>query len=276
VTSTASKPAEARDRLVTGVRYSICTLVTRPEQYDDMLRSFQDRGFDAPDCEYVQIDNTRGNQFDGYGGCNLFLTVARGEFVIICHQDVLLIDDRAALDRTLGELERLDPAWAVCGNSGGMAPGRRAIRITDPHGADQRTTRFPARVHSLDENFLVIRRSANLSASSDLTGFHLYGTDICILADVVGRSAYVIDFHVRHLSPGRRDDTLSAAREAMVAKYRRAFSSRWVMTPCELMFMSGSGWLSRMMNFGPMPRLLLMASSRRPRSRPRSVAGPPA
>src|SRR5262249_7681880 len=80
------------------VRYSICTLVTRPDLYAEMIQSFRSYGFDEPDCEFLYLDNTRGNSFDAYSGNNMFLNVARGQFIILCHQDILLIDGRANLD----------------------------------------------------------------------------------------------------------------------------------------------------------------------------------
>jgi hypothetical protein len=237
-------PAEASSLLDTGIRFSICTLVTRPEQYADMLASFHKQGFDADDCEFIQIDNRETNRYDAYQGCNLFLTVARGKYVILCHQDILLIDHRDVLERALADLDRLDPSWGACGNSGGMAPGKMAIRLTDPHATDLRTTTFPARVYSLDENFILAKRSANLSLSRDLAGFHQYGCDICIVADVLGYTTYVVDFHLRHLSPGTREPALGAARANLVRKYLRAFRSRWIMSPCELFLLSGSSLLS--------------------------------
>ena len=235
--------------LVGDVRFSICTLVTRPAQYDDMLASFRRNGFIEPECEYLHVDNSASNQMDGYEGVNLFLSMARGEFVIICHQDVVLLtDDRQTLETLLANLTLRDPHWAVCGNSGGISPGRQAIRITDPHGADQRTVVFPARVCSLDENFLLVRRAANLAVSRDLGGFHLYATDLCMVADVLGWTCYVVDFHLKHLSPGVRDASLIATRNRMVEKYSRAFRSRWIMTPCELMFVAGSRFFSSLLS----------------------------
>ncbi len=244
----AANLREASSLLNTGVRFSICTLVTRPEQYGDMLESFRARGFDADDCEFIQIDNRASNRYDAYQGCNLFLTVARGDYIILCHQDIVLIDHRRDLEHALAELDRVDPTWGACGNSGGMSPGKMAIRLTDPHAIDLRTTTFPARVYSLDENFILVKRSANLSLSRDLSGFHQYGCDICIIADVLGYTTYVVDFHLRHLSPGTREPALGAARANLVRKYLRAFRSRWVMSPCELFFLSGSSFLTRLLS----------------------------
>ncbi len=239
---------EARSLVSTGIRYSICTLVTRPDQYEGMLSSFGAQGFNGEDCEFIKVDNVGQNQCDAYQGVNLFLSVARGDYIIICHQDVLLIDDRSALDRALGQLDSLDPSWAVCGNSGAMSPIRLAIRISDPHGEDVRTGALPAKVQSLDENFIVVRRSANLAVSYDLSGFHMYGTDLCVIADILGRSAYVVDFHVRHLSPGTRDRSLETARWRFTAKYNRAFRPRWLRSTCELVYLSGASLLSRVLS----------------------------
>jgi hypothetical protein len=224
-------------------RFSICTLLTRPEQYQGMLRTFKARGFGGDDCEYLFLDNTKANEYDAYDGLNLFLNTSRGEYIIICHQDVELLDDgRDRLEEVIAELDAKDPSWAVFGNSGGVSPGRLAIRITDPHGANQRTEELPVRVRSLDENFVVVRRRANLALSRDLGGFHLYGTDLCIIADILGWTCYVVDFHLHHLSPGYREASLNQSRVAMIKKYAHALRARWVMTPCELLFLSGGPW----------------------------------
>ena len=224
--------------------YTIGTLVTDLALYDDMRRSFIAGGFGEADCEYLAIDNTGPVQTSAYAGLNRVLAAARGRTVILCHQDVLLIDDdRAALDRRLDELEARDPAWGVAGNAGGVAPGQLALRITDPHRADWRVGEFPVKVTSLDENFLLVKKSAGLSFSHDLDGFHFYGTDICLVAATLGASAYVIDFHLRHLSPGNsKTAAFAAAQAAVQRKWSSAFASRWVQTPNAPLVISGSAW----------------------------------
>ena len=101
--------------------YSIGTLVSDLAQYQAMRASFQRHGFDSGDCEYLQIDNTKFNQKDAYAGFNQLLSEARGRYVILCHQDVRMIDDgREELDAELASLEQIDPNWAVAGNAGGV------------------------------------------------------------------------------------------------------------------------------------------------------------
>ena len=220
-----SEPINIADIKDNGIVYSICTFITRFEQYKAAVKSFVDHGFSYHDCEYMYIDNSDENQYDAYRGINKFLTTANGKYIVLCHQDVLLIDDgREKLDAVLGELDRIDPSWGVCGNGGGMYPGRLALRLTDPHGDNQFTEPLPQKVSGLDENFIVVRRDANLAVSADLKGFHLYGTDICVMAWVLGYTAYVVDFHLRHLSSGASKYEFAGLRGASCGADRQISS----------------------------------------------------
>ena len=222
-------------------RYSVCTLTTDRTEYAAMLASFRARGFCAPDCEFLFIDNARGNAFSAYDGLNRLIEAARGDYVILCHQDIRLISDsRAELDRCLAELDARDPHWAVAGNAGGVGPGRRAMRISDPHGDDRKIGELPEPAMSLDENFLVLKRRAHIGFSRDLAGFHFYGADLCLSADVMGYTSYVIDFHLRHLSDGRISPSFYEARRQFRLKWSRALRARWMQTTCGLMLLTGS------------------------------------
>lgn len=223
------------------IRFTIATLVTDPEQYGDLCASFQKGGFTSDDCEYLVIDNTAetvtqtGRQTCAYRGLNAALNAARGQHVILCHQDVRLHDDnRKTLEARVSELDRKQPAWALAGNAGAQAPGKLAIRISDPHGQNQKFGTFPARVMSLDENFIVVRAQSRAGFSRDLTGFHFYGADICLNAAVMGWDAFVIDFHLDHLSPGNKSESFEAAKAAFRRKWSHALRPRWLQTTCSL------------------------------------------
>lgn len=229
-------------------RFSICTLVTRHSEYAGMVRSFVDHGFTPDDCEYLYLDNSESNRFDAFRGYNLFLSAARGDFIILCHQDILLLEDgRPELEQRLKELTGHDPKWALCGNGGGVSFNRIAICVSDPYGDNQIEGPFPARVTALDENFIVARRDANLAMSHDLSGFHFYGADLCIVADLLGRTAWVIDFHLRHNSRGTPDTSFYRQRKDIARKYRRALRPRWVATTVTYFFLSGSPIASRLL-----------------------------
>lgn len=232
------------------VRYSICTLVTKPAEYDAMRLSFQNAGFTDDVCEFIYIDNSERNQADAFEAVNLFLQEAVGDLVIICHQDIRLHDhDISQLERVIAEITSLDPGWAVLGNAGGVSPGQLAIRITDPKGTDTSTGTFPAQVAAIDENFMLVRRAANLAVSGDLSGYHFYGTDLCIVADVLGYSSYVIDFHLHHIGgestkKGKSKNSFHSSypivRDALVQKYGRAFRSRWIQNTGTIIYLTGS------------------------------------
>jgi hypothetical protein len=183
--------------------FSVCTLVTDPDQYAQMKASFIEHGFTAAQAEFLEIDNSRGNQFDAYRGLGKLLDEARGRYVVLCHQDLLLLDDGAEqLRKQLELLDEGDPKWAIAGNSGITPDNRHVLHISDPHGDDQRQGPLPARAQSLDENFLIVRRASRIRPSAELSGFHLYATDLCLQAARAGLSAWVIDFHLCHLSGG--------------------------------------------------------------------------
>ena len=225
--------------------YSIATLVTKPDQYARMVASLRAGGFDGGDCEYLYLDNTGGNALSAYQGLNRLLDEAEGERILLCHQDLLLLDDgRAVLDARLAQLDKLAPHWGLAGNAGGVAPGRLAIRLTDPHGRDVAIGTLPERVQSLDENFIVVRREARLSFSSDLQGFHFYGTDLCLQAEIAGWSAHVIDFHLEHLSGGLKTADFYVCEQSLREKYSHAFRSRWLQTTCALISISASPMLN--------------------------------
>lgn len=234
-----------RDSLI---KYSICTFVTRKQQYMDMVKSFINCGFVDEDCEYLYIDNSVSNKYEGFSGVNRFLTSAGGDYIIICHQDILLTtDNREKLDSIIAELDRIDPQWGLFGNVGGIYPWRLAMRITDPHGEDQSTPQLPTRVCSLDENFIVLRREANLAASRDISGFHLYGTDLCVIADILGYNSYVVDFHLSHASRGNKDG-FEIVRSRLIEKYAWALRSRIITTPSTLVVLRKGRTMSRVLN----------------------------
>ncbi|MEO1205621.1 MAG: hypothetical protein AAFV45_04750 [Pseudomonadota bacterium] len=244
--------------------FTIATLVTDTAQYAEMCASFADGGFTPDTCEYLVIDNTPNlidtarsdsavsgstpGQTCAYEGLNAALTAARAPYVILCHQDVRLgEDDRAALEARITDLHDNHPDWALAGNAGGIAPGELALRITDPHGENQSVGAFPQRVSSLDENFIVVRRAAQIGFSRNLTGFHFYGADICLAAETMGWQAYVIDFHLHHLSPGNKNASFDIAKAAFRTKWSHAFRPRYVQTTCALIRLDASR-LGRVVN----------------------------
>lgn len=221
--------------------YSICTLVTRKAEYEQMLNSFLTKGFDEETCEYLYADNSTKNLFDAYSAINLFLKQAKGKYVIICHQDILINkDDIHVLRKCLATLDQKDSNWAVCGNAGAAGPNHIVYHISYPDGTFMNKGNFPLKVSSLDENFLLIKNDACLKVSGNLKGFHLYATDLVLQAELNGFNSYVIPFNITHKSRGNKEESFFILRKLFIRKYDHFFRSRWIQTNSTVFHLSGS------------------------------------
>lgn len=218
-----------------GPDFTICTLLRDADKYDRLLASFARAGFNASNSEFLAADNRGTNRFDGYRWQKALLAQARGRFVVFCHDDIELLEaGHAELLAALEGLDRTDPDWLVAGVAGGRYRPEKhhrrflRMRISDPYGEDRVMGAVPGRVETLDECFILMRRSRPVIGSYDLDGFHFYGPDLCLQAELLGGSAHVIDFHLRHHGGGTKDASFSAAREKFVRKYAQIFPGRFL------------------------------------------------
>lgn len=235
-------------RLKRPVKYTVCSLVSDREEYFLMVNSYRQAGFTGEVCEFLYVDNSRGNKYDAYAGLNKLMAQANGQYLILSHQDVELnFDTEADLSSRIGEMDHLDPTWAVLANAGYADLKRQYKSISHLHET-LHLGPFPHRVTSVDENFILLKKQAGLFFSSDLRGFHLYGTDICLAAQQKGYSCYVINFHLLHKSTGTLNESFFKARQAFIHKYSASLSPRYIRTPCTTMFISGSPLLNALMN----------------------------
>lgn len=214
------------------IEFSFCSLVTKPHQYREMTKSFKAVGFDDTNSEFLYIDNTQGNSESAFSGLNRLARFARGKFIVFCHQDVVAIDGPDVIRTMISDLTEQDPHWAIAANAG-CDNKRCYFYLNEPNhislGPDRQ---IPKKVSTVDENFILLRRSAQLAFSEDLDGFHLYGADLVTQASIRGRSAYVIDFRVEHPSSGSVDAAFYTACTDFEKKFARAFNARRVTTTC--------------------------------------------
>ena len=221
--------------------YSICTLVTRKEEYVEMVDSFIKAGFDEVRCEYLYIDNSVATNADAFKGLNRFLLEGQGKYIILCHQDILLhdkvFDDLA---QQIKLIDSVDSNWAILANAGGINLKHVAMHLTQNSGNRLLENILPLKAITVDENFMVIKRSANLALSADLRGFHMYGTDICLIADILGYSSYIVDFNLTHKSDGNADASFYLLKKQLMHKYRRALRGRFISTTITRLYLSGS------------------------------------
>ncbi|MBU63328.1 MAG: acyl esterase [Opitutae bacterium] len=230
--------------------FSIITLVNDGTHYSEMVESFISSGFDTETCEYIYLDNLKSNQWEAYNGLNFGISNASGKHHILCHQDVRLDFDKIDVLRSrINEISKKDPNWGVLGNAGGsLNPNQTYLRITDPTTSNAKVGRLPAKVMSLDENFLLLKASKRLAFSTDLLGFHFYGTDICQQAMFRGMNSYVIDFHLRHLSSGNRNDDFWKLKKDFIESYRKKLADRFIRTTVSRLYLSESKFKSQLFN----------------------------
>ena len=222
--------------------FSVCTMLASNSKYRRLLSSFRRFGFSEENTEFLAVDNRDGNSFDGYSWTQRMLPECKGKYIIFCHDDVELVDDGYdVLVEQLEELFEFDPAWAIAGNAGGIVGWTRdprrfrlAVRISDQGYKNTSRGNFPVKCESLDENFIVMRRDNSVVGSSDLEGFHLFGTDLCLRAELAGQTSYVINFHLYHHGKGTKGPTYRAQKSRLQRKYRKYFSDRGVSTSTEI------------------------------------------
>ncbi len=129
------------------------------------------------------------------------------DFLVFLHQDVFLPE--GWIDRVRDQISRIEAGseeWGVIGVLG-VRPDGRVAGHTYSSGLRRvvgSKVDAPARVQSLDEIVLILRRAAGIRFDPALPGFHLYGTDICQTAMKAGLACFVIDAFCIHNSRGIR------------------------------------------------------------------------
>lgn len=229
--------------------FRIATFVNDAELYKEMRASFEAAGFVVPIARYT-IET--GDPYEAVTR----LGTAYEPYVILVHQDVRCDqgDTAGKLTVALEQLTALDDSWVVAGNAGGTKEHGLVRHVSDPHGTDW-TDGLPARVVTLDENLLILRTARSPHCSERLSGFHLYGSDVCLNAERDGSSCYVVDFRASHLSPGSGDG-LDAAAERFAARWSEV-RPRYLATPSRIVALARPRPVRRLM-MNPRVRLRLI------------------
>lgn len=214
--------------------FHIVTISNDRAVYDAMRASMAAVGYDEANCRFTLLDNTAGNRHEPYQVIRDSLAAGDEPYLVLCHQD-LLFDDRTGRDvlaRLVDELNARDRRWALAGPAGGDLHGKLVMHLDDPFG-NWRAPGLPRRAQSLDECFLLFRRGRAVPPTPGLSGFHFYGGDAALSAIAAGRTAYIIAFPVRHLSPGNtKSREFLACRAAFVDAWRPRLLVGLVRTTC--------------------------------------------
>jgi hypothetical protein len=199
-------------------------------------------GFGGKDCEFLVSDNSSSNKLDGFQSSRLFLDQARGQFIIMAHLDSRPKVTKGKLLNLLHRLETLDPKWAIVGNAGINQAGLTFITLglKMPRVSGKKGVKEFHLVHTLDENLLIVKADARLSLSYDLAGFHLYGLDLCNVAQRLGRTCYIAPMRWYHGSHGTLNTVFYHKVSEFESKMRNYRRPRIWATNCTFLTVSRS------------------------------------
>ena len=202
-----------------------------------MRASLANVGFDDANSLFTLLDNRQGNAHEPYSAINRAIDEAQAPYVVFCHQDLVFRHGPERLLRALAAIEAVDPRWAVAGNAG-RTPQQDFVFCVDDHSGSHDVGDRPGRVLTLDENFLVIRKDSGVGCSPELSGFHLYGTDLCLNAYRAGRSAYVLDYRLRHDGTTLDHAALYRLAVPFARLWRRSVGGAVLSTPSAVIVLS--------------------------------------
>jgi hypothetical protein len=86
-----------------------------------------------------------------------------------------------------------------------------------------------------------------MTISSDLGGFHLYGTDLCIIAQILGYTCYVIPFMIKHFSKGNKV-LLKEYEKTFIESYGAKINIGYIQTTCTQFYLSNSKFKNKFLN----------------------------
>jgi hypothetical protein len=232
--------------------FHIATVANDLSMYGAMRLSMAACGFTEPRCRFTLFDNSQSNRYDPYAVLRQLAGDGDEPYIVLCHQDLLFKAESTVdlLERRLTQLEQIDPHWAVAGNAGVDSHWKLQAYLDEPNG-NHRSSPLPAAVVSLDENLLILRRSHYVLPSPAMSGFHLYGADLCLNAFMQHRTSYVIEFLIQHLSKGNPEsDAFIQAEKNLVQVWRSQLMMGLIRTPCAMLQVASTPWLNKLLASG--------------------------
>ena len=219
--------------------FSVCCLVTDVGEYAHLREQLSRQGFSDDLCEFLVCDNSEANRFSAYEGIRLFLSEAKGKYVLVLHQDAIPLQSAAELLDRIERVEIHDPLWGVIGNAGRTGGSRAVLSLRSGENLYRLDAPF-VKVATIDENMMIVRNGTGITLSADLEGYHFYAFDLCSVAARLGYNSYVVDHLWRHDSHGTVDESFLAAKKHIERKMRQYHRNQSAPTTCTSLCWSSS------------------------------------
>ena len=192
-------------------------------------RSIEDHRLEAPDTEYLPIENASGAFASAGAALNHGAAQARHEYVVFVHQDVYL-HSLVALERAAGMLAD-DDGIALIGAVGPTAGGTFFGRVRDRVFLLGEPAPRPTPVDCVDEVLFVVSKrmlEREPLAEDPELAWHAYAVEYGLRARARGKRACVADIPLTHNSLTVNLDRLEVAYATLAARYPAGMP---VMTP---------------------------------------------
>jgi hypothetical protein len=190
-------------------------------------RSIADHLHEAPDTEYLPIDNSGGTFSSAGEALNHGASMARHDVVVFVHQDVYL-HSLTALEEAAGMLARRTDI-GMHGSVGIAADGRIVGRMRDRVVLVGELTSEPTDVDSLDEVLFMVSREALLReplADAPELAWHAYAVEYGLRVRAQGKRVTAGPIPLTHNSMSVNLDRLDVAHRAVAARYPSALPVR--------------------------------------------------
>lgn len=189
----------------------------RRECLDRSIRSHLD---EAPETEYIPVDNSDGRFASAGAALNHGAAAAINDYVAFVHQDVYL-HSLAALERAAGILAAHEEVGLV-GAVGPTLDGRFVGRVRDRVMLLGDPARAPTTVDCVDELLFIVRRTdvQHEPLSEDPAfAWHAYALEYGLRMRAAGRTICAIDTPLTHNSLTGNLDRLGDAYRAIEVRY---------------------------------------------------------
>jgi GT2 family glycosyltransferase len=175
--------------------------------------------------EIIPIFNTN-NRYSAAQALNIGINKARGDIIVLCHQDVLFFKGWVDLMfERIGEIGH--NKWGVLGTAGITERDKTVGAVYNLKGRMQWRQSAKGKVspvQTVDEHCMIIRKNSGLKFDEKVfNGFHCYGPDICLNAISRGMKNFGILCPLVHDSGS---GSLGSGRKEFM-RLLQALSKKW-------------------------------------------------
>lgn len=174
--------------------------------------------------QLITIDNRNNIFYDNLSeAVNAGIAQAQHELIAVVHEDVLLPDGwQRQFEQSLAELEKDDPDWGMVGSVGWTDGGDITGHWSDPHGYSNRLNgRKYVEVARLDEQLMVLRKSANVQFDDLLPSIHHIGRDMASTLLARSRKTYAVDAPTIHKYANEYGDLIEVPEDSPKIRDRK-------------------------------------------------------